>query len=126
MVSQIQTVQTAMTFKEKDRQKHRWLQKEMAATIREKGRISDGEKITHEIQPAVYQPSVFFSSHAFEGNQKAFLCSSLATDKIPAIVQGKCRVQRMSKLFAKHWALTLALQQFVFFILDLSLFLLIR
>lgn len=46
--------------------------------------------------------------------KSVFLHASLATDKIPAIVQGKCRVQRMSKLFAKHWALTSALQQLIF------------
>lgn len=79
-------------------------------------RTKDGEKSRHKI-PSAYQPLVFFSY--FRGNQQAFLRSSLATDKIPAIVQGKCRVQRMSKLFAKHWALTYILQP-DFFPPDLS------
>lgn len=64
-----------------------------------------------DIQPVIYQPTAFLSSCAFKRNQQAFLHSSLPTDNVP-IVQGKCRVQRMSDLFAEQWALTLALQQF--------------
>lgn len=67
------------------------------------------------IHPVIYQPTAFLSSCAFKRNQQAFLHSSLPTDNVPAIVQGKCRVQRMSDLFAEQWALTLALQQFFSF-----------
>lgn len=76
------------------------------------------KKSQTEILYIIYQLPVFFSPGAFSAHHPAFLRSSLEADNIPAIVQGKCRVQRMSgKLFAKHWALTLVLQQFVFHLL---------
>lgn len=75
------------------------------------------------IRRVIYQPFIFFPSPAFQWNQRAFLHSSLATDKNPVIAQGKCRVQRM---FAKHWAFTISFAAICFFISDLSPFLLIR
>lgn len=36
----------------------------------------------------------------------SMLFVTLTDDNMPAIIQGKCKVQRMSQLFAKHWALT--------------------
>lgn len=76
-------------------------------------------KIWTGARPVIYQPAVFLSPHAFQGNQRAFLHSSLPTDNVPVIVPGKCRVQRMSELFAEDWASTLALQPFVLFIFGL-------
>lgn len=72
--------------------------------------ICKKREIVHELIATQFSSPPF----VFQGNRPAFLSSILTPDNIPAIVQGKFRVQRMSKLFAKHWAFTLALQQFVF------------
>ena len=82
---------------------------------RKKERGSKSEKIDRNLTNYLSGHYFLLLLFVLRGNQQASPHSPLASDNIPAIIQGKCRVQRMErKLFAKHWALTLALQQFVF------------
>lgn len=110
------TIKTGPNWNGKKKRIH-WRAKKEEERKRDiyKERGSKSEKIDRNLTNYLSGHYFLLLLFVLRGNQQASPHSPLASDNIPAIIQGKCRVQRMErKLFAKHWALTLALQQFVF------------